>query len=113
MLAHNVFKALASERRLTILNWLKDPKAHFPPQRDGDLVKDGVCGLFIADKLGVSAPTASEHLKILAQAGLIRGKRIKQWTFYKRDEKRISEVKKAFGSSGERRLETCTTVGVR
>jgi ArsR family transcriptional regulator len=45
----------------------------------------------------VSAPTASEHLKILAQAGLIRGKRIKQWTFYKRDEKRISEVKKAFG----------------
>jgi ArsR family transcriptional regulator len=97
MLTATIIKALANERRLTILNWLKDPQAHFPPQRDGCLVKDGVCGLFIAEKLGVSAPTASEHLKVLAQAGLIRGKRIKQWTFYKRDETRISEVKKAFG----------------
>lgn len=97
MLTTGVMKALANERRLTILNWLKDPRSNFPPQRDGDLVKDGVCGLFIAEKLGVSAPTASEHLKSLAQAGLIKGKRIKQWTFYKRDEKRISEVKKAFG----------------
>jgi hypothetical protein len=26
--------------------------------------------------------------------GLIRGKRIKHWTFYKRDEARISEIKK-------------------
>ena len=97
MLSATVIKAVANEKRLMILNWLKDPKAHFDPQREGDLVKDGVCGLFIAEKLGVSAPTASEHLKILAQAGLIEGKRIKQWTFYKRNEKRISEVKKAFG----------------
>jgi DNA-binding transcriptional ArsR family regulator len=48
-------------------------------------------------ELGVSQPTASEHLRILTQAGLIRGRRIKQWTFYKRDEKRIAEVKRAFG----------------
>ena len=54
-----VMKALANSRRLSILNWLKDPVAHFPPQVDGDLVKDGVCGLFIAQKLGVSPPTAS------------------------------------------------------
>jgi DNA-binding transcriptional ArsR family regulator len=96
MLPAGVIKALANEKRLTILNWLKDPEAHFPPQVAGDLVKDGVCGLFIAEKLGVSAPTASEHLRVLTHAGLIRGKRIKQWTFYKREEKRISEVKKAF-----------------
>jgi ArsR family transcriptional regulator len=38
--------------------------------------------------------TASEHLKILAAAGLIRGKRIKQWTFYKRDEAAIRRIKK-------------------
>ena len=72
---------------------------HFPPQVDGDLVRDGVCGVFIVQKLGVSAPTASEHLKILAQAGLVRARRIKQWTFYKRDEKRIAEVKRAFRSA--------------
>ena len=92
-------KALANDRRLEIMNWLRDPTAHFPPQVDGDLVKDGVCGLYIADKLGVSQPTASEHLRILTQAGLIRGRKIKQWTFYKRDEKRIAEVKRAFRSA--------------
>lgn len=86
-------RALANDRRLQILEWLKDPRAHFPPQVDGDLVDDGVCGGFIADKLGVSQPTASEHLKVLTQAGLIRGKRIKQWTFYKRDEERIAAIK--------------------
>jgi DNA-binding transcriptional ArsR family regulator len=88
-------RALASERRLKILDWLKDPVAHFPPQVDGDLVRDGVCGVLIAEKLGVSQPTVSEHFKILAQAGLVRSKRIKQWTFYKRDEARIREVKQA------------------
>ena len=88
-------KALANERRLEIMQWLKDPEAHFPPQVDGDLVKDGVCGVFIAEKLGVSQPTASEHLKVLSQAGLVRAKKIKQWTFYKRDEARIKEIKKA------------------
>ena len=92
----DILKALANDRRLEIMNWLKDPTAHFPPQVEGDLVKDGVCGLFIADKLGVSQPMASEHLRILTAAGVIRGKRIKQWTFYKRDERRISEVKRAF-----------------
>jgi len=56
----------------------------------------GVCGVLIAQKLGVSHPTVSEHLKILAEAGLIRGKRIKQWTFYRRDEPRIRELKSRF-----------------
>lgn len=92
----HVIKALANPSRLDIMRWLKDPRAHFPPQVDGDLVDDGVCGLFIAQKLGVGQPTASEHLRILVHARLIRGKRIKQWTFYKRDEERIAEVTRAF-----------------
>ena len=87
-------RALANDRRLQILDWLKQPRKYFPPQVEGDLVKDGVCGVLIADKLGVSQPTASEHLKILSQAGLIRGKRIKQWTFYQRDETGIRQIKK-------------------
>ena len=90
-----VIKALASQRRLQILGRLRRPRDHFPPQVDGDLVKDGVCGVLIARKLRVSQPTASEHLRVLVQAGLIRPKRIKQWTFYRRDEARLRAVKKA------------------
>ena len=86
-------RAIANERRLQILEWLKAPHRHFPKQRDGDLVKDGVCGLFIARKLKVSQPTASEHLNILAHAGLVRAKRIKQWTFYQRDEAALRKLK--------------------
>ena len=86
-------RALSNDRRLQILDWLRNPTRHFPPQVDGDLVDDGVCGLLIARKLRVSQPTASEHLKILVQAGLVRGKRIKQWTFYKRDEASIRKIK--------------------
>src|SRR5690349_7011404 len=91
----DVLRALANERRLLILEWLKEPRVHFPPQVDGDLVKDGVCGVLIAEKLGVSQPTVSEHLRILSQAGLLSAKRVKQWTFYKRDEARIARLKAA------------------
>jgi ArsR family transcriptional regulator len=98
MVPAQLIKAIANERRLEILNWLKDPESHFPPQVEGDLRRDGVCGLFIARKLKISQPTASEHLRVLSHAGLIRAKRIKQWTFYKRDEKRISQVKRVLRS---------------
>ena len=91
-------KALGNARRLQILEWLKDPRAHFRPQVDGDLVDDGVCGVLIAEKLGVSQPTLSEHMRVLTQAGLVIPKRIKQWTFYRRDEAAIAELKAAFSS---------------
>ena len=95
----DALRALASDKRLQILEWLKEPRRHFRKQVDGDLVEDGVCTVLIAEKLGVSQPTVSEHLKILAQAGLIRGKRIKQWIFYKRDEARIEEIKRMIQST--------------
>jgi ArsR family transcriptional regulator len=91
----DLIKALASEKRLQVLDWLRDPAANFPPQRDGDLTEDGVCALFIAEKLGVSQPTCGEHMKLLSRAGLVQGKKIKQWVFYKRDEERIARAKEA------------------
>jgi DNA-binding transcriptional ArsR family regulator len=88
-----VFAALASPKRLQVLQWLKDPRAHFPPQRDGDLVDDGVCVLFIAQKLGVAQPTATSHLQVLARVGLVTSRRLGQWTYYKRDESAIAALK--------------------
>ena len=94
MVAAELFTALASPKRLQILDWLKSPREHFPPQRDGDLVEDGVCVLFIADKLGVAQPTATAHLQELKRAGLVTSKRVGQWTFYKRDEQAIRALKR-------------------
>lgn len=98
MLDTDLLRALASEKRLQVLEWLRDPRAHFPPQRDGDLVEDGVCSLFIAEKLGVSQPTCAEHLKVLSRAGLLRATKTKQWVFYRRDEERIATAKESLGS---------------
>jgi DNA-binding transcriptional ArsR family regulator len=98
MMDVQVLQALANQRRLQILEWLKDPQAHFRPQLDGDLVKDGVCAVLLAEKLGVSQPTLSEHMRVLCQAKIVQAKRIKQWTFYKRDERRIREIRKSVAS---------------
>ena len=89
-----ILAALAGEKRLAILELLKDPEKNFPPQIDGDLLNDGVCGVNIAAKLNIAQPTVSRHLKQLVDARLLRATRIKQWTFYKRDEKGIREAKK-------------------
>jgi ArsR family transcriptional regulator len=86
-------RALGNLKRLRILDWLKNPTAHFPPQIAGDLVKDGVCGLYITEKLNVSQPTASEHLRVLVDAGFLTATKIKQWIFYRRDEQAIAAFK--------------------
>jgi DNA-binding transcriptional ArsR family regulator len=88
-----IYKALANEKRLLILDWLKTPAAHFPPQQDGTFEEDGVCALFLAEKLAISAATLSEHMRVLVQARLVRATRIKQWTFYRRDEAAIAAFK--------------------
>jgi DNA-binding transcriptional ArsR family regulator len=92
-------QAMSNARRLQILEWLKKPLGNFPAQVDGDLLKDGVCAVLIAQKLGISQPTLSEHMRVLCQAGLVDSKRIKQWTFYKRNEARIKEFKRAIVSN--------------
>ena len=55
--------------------------------RDARLYRKG------KEKLGVSQSTVSEHIRVLSRAGLVSAKRVKQWTFYKRDEERIARLK--------------------
>jgi DNA-binding transcriptional ArsR family regulator len=83
-------KALASPTRLQVLEWLKNPAAHFPAQTDGDLVVDGVCSDFIRDKLGAAASTTSRHLSLLVDAGFLTATRRKGWTFYRRNDAAIA-----------------------
>ena len=78
-----ILRAISNERRLLILEWLLDPVAHFPPQTDGDLTKDGVCLGAIVRKLSVSQPTVTIYMKTLSEAGLVTSKQIKNWVFFK------------------------------
>jgi len=84
-------KAVASPVRLAILDYLKNPAAHFPAQVDGDFAIDGVCADFIREKLGIAAATASRHLTLLTDAGLLTATRKKGWTFYRRDDAAIQD----------------------
>jgi ArsR family transcriptional regulator len=98
MIDADLFRALGNERRLQILAWLKDPRAHFRPQMDGDLVDDGVCGQLIAEKLGINASTLSEHMRVLQGSDLVTAKRIKQWTFYRRNDERLRALAAVAGT---------------
>ncbi|WP_043734160.1 helix-turn-helix domain-containing protein [Streptomyces zinciresistens] len=85
-----------SERRLVILEWLKDPVAHFPRRRRADPVEDGVSADAVAERLGVSRAVAETHLGLLADLGLLRAKRMGRRLYYRRDEVRIAEVARMF-----------------
>ena len=86
-----VLKALASEPRLRVLEWLKEPATHFPPQVDGNFEADGVCADYIREKLGIAAATASRHLTLLTDAQLLIATRKKGWVFYRRNEVAITQ----------------------
>ncbi|AHD03627.1 ArsR/SmtB family transcription factor [Leisingera methylohalidivorans] len=85
----DVLKALGNKNRLQILKWILSPTEYFPPQRDGDLIEDGVCVGFITQKIDLTQPTVTAHMKVLADAKLVTSKQIKNWVFYKADRERI------------------------
>lgn len=86
---------LAHAGRLDLLHWLRAPRRHFPPQRDGDLERDGACAVLIARKWGIAQPTASRHLKLMVDAGLLIARRKKGWTFYRRNEAALAKLQAA------------------
>lgn len=86
-----ILKALANEKRLKILQWLKEPSKHFSSPVC-DVEKEGVCVGLIEQKIGLSQSTVSQYLVLLQQAGLITTERKGQWTFCKRNEKTIQAL---------------------
>jgi ArsR family transcriptional regulator len=76
-------KALADPARLRLVRILAElPDEHtvYDP-RCGDVY--GVCFCHLEDRLGLSAPTVSHHLKVLRQAGLIEVVRVGKWSYYR------------------------------
>ncbi|WP_225827469.1 helix-turn-helix domain-containing protein [Streptomyces naphthomycinicus] len=82
--------------RQTILEWLKDPAGHFPAAPRRDPAGTGVTARAVAAKLGVPRRTAVAHLDFLTRLGVLRTRRVRCRTYYRRDEMRIAEVARMF-----------------
>ena len=71
------FKALGDETRLKIIQMLSGQE---------------MCVCEIIDKLDMSQPAISHHLKILRQTGLIKGSREGKWIYYSLNEGVFNDV---------------------
>ena len=59
-----------------------------------------VCVCDVVGPLGRSQPTISHHLKVLGEAGLVRGDRRGKWVWYSLDAGRLAELGAAVSSIG-------------
>ncbi|RJP26140.1 MAG: ArsR family transcriptional regulator [Actinobacteria bacterium] len=78
--ASEMFKALAVETRVRILDILKSR---------GPMGAKG-----IADIIGITPAAVSQHLRILKQAGLVRSERQGYWIPYSINEEALEECRK-------------------
>ena len=73
-----IFKALGDENRWKILDILKGGEK---------------CACVLLNKLEISQPTLSHHMKILCDAGLVTGRKEGKWTHYSISEKGVEQAK--------------------
>ncbi|MFI8193262.1 ArsR/SmtB family transcription factor [Streptomyces sp. NPDC085946] len=95
-----MFKALGNPARLQIMQWLKDPEAHFGAYEPiADRRSVGVCVTHIQAKTGLAQSTVSSYMSTLERAGLVRPTRVGKWTHYRRDEERLARLAQAIGTT--------------
>ncbi|MET1070409.1 MAG: helix-turn-helix transcriptional regulator [Pseudomonas prosekii] len=95
---NDIIKALSNPTRLQIMQWLKDPRVHFPSQ-ERDPEEIGVCVSIIQEKVGLSQSTVSLYLTALQRADLVTSQRLGPWTYYRRNEKTIAQFVEQIGAS--------------
>ncbi len=86
-----ISKCLSNSMRLKILNWLREPEAHFPPHEAVEGFNDGVCASFIHAKTNLSQSTISTYLTTMEKCGLLISTRRGKWSYFKRNEKVTEE----------------------
>lgn len=77
------FAALADPARLRVLSIL------------ADAATGEVCVCEFVEPLGKSQPTVSHHLKVLSDAGLVRGERRGKWVWYSLVPERLAALRAA------------------
>jgi ArsR family transcriptional regulator len=83
----DILKAIAHPVRLKFLAWLKEPENHFNQAQPFTM---GVCAHQF-EISGLSQSTVSSHLAALQAAGLIKCRKVGQWSFFERDEDTIAK----------------------
>lgn len=76
-------KALADPARMRIVDMLKSQPG----------LEACVCDM--TEPLGLSQPTVSHHLKVLAGAGILHRERRGSWAWYRLDVERLDELAEA------------------
>jgi len=76
----NLFRTLGDETRLHLVMLL---------------LENDLCVSALASKLQISKPAVSQHLKILREAGLVRGEKRGYWTHYEVEKKTLQEIVRA------------------
>jgi ArsR family transcriptional regulator len=86
-----VFKALSDPTRLKLIRLLGEhPRHECPPECDGHSF---LCVNALAHHLGVSQSAVSQHLRVLRQAGIVRGTRRGAFMHYSLDQEGLQEYK--------------------
>ena len=82
-----VFKAFCDETRLMILSLLQSGEK---------------CACVLLEKVSVSQPTLSHHMKILVDSGIVAARKVSKWMFY--------SISAAGSENAARLLQELTTV---
>ena len=74
-----LFKALSDPNRLSIVEMLSC---------------DELCACVILEKLNISQPTLSHHMKSLCDCRLVNGRKAGKWTYYTLNEETLQDIRK-------------------
>ena len=90
---NRILHAVADPTRRKILQALKTRGAC-------SIGKDvGLCASDIEARVHLSQPTISHHMSILMKAGLVEGKKLGQWMWYRRNEPTLRDFAKILRES--------------
>jgi ArsR family transcriptional regulator len=78
--------AIADPVRRRILALLKEPGCCSLGK------KTGMCACDVEERMKLTQPTISHHMRLLTRAGLVEAEKIGRWRWYRRNENAIREL---------------------
>lgn len=86
-------KAIASPRRLKVLELLRDPAVTATEVKAHGATHHGATATDLRKKLGISQPALNEQMQVLLDAGLVESRNVGRWVVYWVDEERVAQLR--------------------